>query len=158
MARGLNIHAIARGCIAALQPEESALLVQSTGYENDLGVIELAYAEAAHVYMQVQSFSNDELTNMEETSRTEILRKAYLFSETPAGLVPAGIIRPLARNGDVLRRSDGTWWTVISVMEDFSASGWMCIGIQLQMEIPEAAQARADEWDEAQKAKRAVYD
>ena len=149
---GLNLHAIVRNAVSVLQPEEDVLLVQSSGNTNERGVIVPAYAEAASVCARIQSAANDDLKAMEETPRTEISRKAYLFSATPSGLVPAGIIRPLTRGGDLLRRADKTWWLVTAVMEDFSASGWVSVGITLQEEVPEEAARRAEEWDEARKA------
>ena len=131
----LNLHAIARGAVSALHPEEAVTLYQSTGQTNILGRIVPTYAEAQTVQAQIQSLSPDELAHFEAASRTEINRKAYLFAD--GALPPAGIVRPLGRNGDVLRRADGTWWIVSAVLEDFTASGWVCVGITAQNEAPE---------------------
>lgn len=149
-ALGLNLHDLVRGAIPALHPEETVLLVQSTGSENIRGVVTPQYADAVQVRAQVQSVGNDDLRAMNDTARTEIQRKAWLYSQTPAGLVPQGINRPMARGGDLLRRADGTWWLVAALMEDFSASGWVSVRIVEQIVAPVQAREKAQAWDDAQ--------
>lgn len=149
---GMNLHDLVRGAIPPLHPDESVLLVQSTGSLNVRGVVTPQYADAVQVRAQVQSMGNDDLKAMNDTARTEVQRRAYLYSATPAGLVPQGIVRPLARGGDLLRRADGTWWLVAAMMEDFSASGWVCVRIVQQIVAPQAAQDKAQTWDDAQGA------
>lgn len=148
-ALGLNLHDIVRGAIPALHPDETALLVQSAGSQNIRGVVTPQYADAVQIQAQVQSVGNDDLKAMNDTARTEIQRKAWLYSQTPGGLVPQGINRPLARGGDLLRRADGTWWLVAALMEDFSASGWVSVRIVEQITVPAQAREKAQAWDEA---------
>ena len=149
-ALGLNLHDLVRGAIPALHPDEMVLLIQSTGSENIRGVVTPQYADAVQVRAQVQSVGNDDLKAMNDTARTEIQRKAWLYSQTPAGLVPQGINRPMARGGDLLRRADGTWWLVAALMEDFSASGWVSVRIVEQIVAPVQAREKAQAWDDAQ--------
>lgn len=137
----LNLHSVARGAVSALHPEETVALYQSTGQSNVLGRIVPTYAEAQTVQAQVQSLSSDELAHFEAASRTKISRKAYLFASE--SLPPAGIIRPLGRNGDVIRRADGSWWIVSAVLEDFTASGWVCVGVTMQTEAPAGLEGEA---------------
>jgi len=144
---GVNLHDIVRVVIPALHPDEDVLLVQSTGNVNVRGVVTPTYADAVQVQAQIQSLGNDDLRALNDVSRTEIQRKAYLYSETVNNLPPQGIIRPLARGGDLLRRTDGTWWLVAAMIEDFTASGWVCVRIVQQVTVPEQAQAKADAWD-----------
>ena len=131
----MNLHAIVRGAVTALHPDEAVTLYQSTGQTNELGRVIPTYAEPLAVQAQIQNLSADELAQQEEASRTSQTRKAYLFAPSPA-LPPAGIIRPLGRNGDFIQRADGTWWLVTALAEDFTASGWVCVNITQQVEPP----------------------
>lgn len=133
----LNLHSIARGAIVALHPEESVTLYQSSGQTNTRGVISTTYEAAQAVQAQIQSLSTDELANVENVAQTGQVRKAYLFGPPVTSLIPQGIVRPLARSGDMIQRADGTWWLVTGMMEDFSASGWVCVQITQQVDAPQ---------------------
>lgn len=135
----MNLHAIAREAVQTLHPEETVTLCQSTGQRNDLGRIIPTYAEPQAVQAQIQSLSAEDLAHVDEASRTEVSRKAYLFAPSPA-LPPSGIIRPLARNGDFIRRFDGTWWLVTGLIEDFTASGWVCVAMTQQVDGPQGVE------------------
>jgi len=135
----MNLHAIVRGAVTALHPDETVTLYQSTGQTNDLGRIVPTYAGAQTVRAQIQSLSAEDLAHVDEASRTEVSRKAYLFAPD-AALPPAGIIRPLARNGDFIRRADNTWWLVTGILEDFTASGWVCVAVTQQLEGPQGVE------------------
>ena len=133
----LNLHSIARGAIVALHPEEPVTLYQSSGQTNTRGVISPTYEAAQTVQAQIQSLSTDELANVENVAQTGHVRKAYLFGPPVTSLIPQGIVRPLARSGDMIQRADGTWWLVTGMMEDFSASGWVCVQITQQVDAPQ---------------------
>ena len=133
----LNLHSIVRGAIIALHPEEAVTLYQSSGQINTQGVISPTYEAVQTVQAQIQSLSTDELKNAEDVAQTGQVRKAYLFGPPVTTLVPQGIVRPLARSGDMLQRADGTWWLVTGMMEDFSASGWVCVQITQQVDAPQ---------------------
>ena len=133
----LNLHSIARSAIVALHPEESVTLYQSSGQTNTRGVISPTYEAAQTVQAQIQSLSTDELANVENVAQTGQVRKAYLFGPPVTSLIPQGIVRPLARSGDMIQRADGTWWLVTGMMEDFSASGWVCVQITQQVDAPQ---------------------
>ena len=131
----INLHAIVRNTVAALHPEEDVTLYQSLGQTNILGRIKPMYAEGVVVKAQIQSLSADELVQREDTSKTEIHAKAYIFADE--AFPPSGIIRILARNGDFFRRADGSWWLITSVIDDFTKSGWECVGIVQQIVPPD---------------------
>ena len=131
----LNLHALVRTAVTALHPDEAVTLYQATGQTNTLGRLAPTYAAPQTVQAQIQSLSAEDLAHVEEASRTEIARKAYLFAPD-AALPPAGIVRPLARGGDMLERADGTWWLVTGIMEDFTASGWVCVSMTQQIDAP----------------------
>lgn len=133
----MNLHAIARGAVQTLHPEETVALYQASGQTNNQGVISPAYEAAQPVQAQIQSLSTDELSNTEDVAQTGQTRKAYLFGPPVTTLIPQGIVRPLARSGDMIQRADGTWWLVTGMMEDYSASGWVCVQITQQVDAPQ---------------------
>lgn len=145
----INVHSLVRGLISVAHPEESVQLAQGIGFANVSGAILPRFAKAIPVMAQIQSLGPDELRNAEQVSTDTLTRKAYLFSDAPYGS-PAGIIRPLSRSGDLIRRADGTVWLVTAVAEDFSSSGWVCVNITLQNEVPEAAQEAFEEENTSQ--------
>ena len=132
----MNLHAIVRGAIPALHPDETVTLRQSVGQRNIRGRIVPVYAPAQTVTAQIQSLGSDDLRHAEAVNLTQRDRKAYLFAPAPT-TPPAGIIRPLSRNGDMIQRADGSWWLVTAMLEDFTASGWVCVGMVQQLEGPD---------------------
>lgn len=146
----INLHDVVRGIIPVLHPDRKALLIQSMGKSNVRGVVTPFFADAVQISAQVQSMGNDDLRAMNDTSRVEIQRKAYLYSDTPSQLIPQTIVRTLSRGGDFLRLDDGSWWLVTGMMEDFSASGWVCVRLVQQVVVPAQVKEKADAWDDAQ--------
>lgn len=146
---GLNLHALARDLIQSVHPEEKVTLYQSVGQINVKGVITPKYAPGQTVLAQVQSVGDAKLYHTDRVGQNDITRHFYLFAN-PA-LPPAGIVRPLARGGDIIRRASGslcasdcTWWQVVSVPEDFSAgSGWVLVLASLQTIAPDFS---ASDW------------
>lgn len=132
----INLHGLVRSAITALHPDEAVTLRQSVGQTNVRGRLIPRYGPAQTVSAQIQSLGQNDLTQTEQVSSTRIDRKAYLYAPNPA-LPPQGIVRPLARNGDMLQRPDGTWWLITAMLEDFTASGWVCVGITQQVKGPD---------------------
>ena len=132
----INLHGLVRSAITALHPDEVVILRQSVGQTNARGRITPRYGPARTVSAQIQSLGQNELAHAEQVSATRIDRKAYLHAPNPA-LPPQGIVRPFARNGDMLQRPDGTWWLITAMIEDFTASGWVCVGITQQVRGPD---------------------
>lgn len=132
----INLHATVRSAITGLHPDEVVTLRQSVGQTNARGRITPIYGPEQTAQAQIQSLGQNDLAQAEQTSNTRVDRKAYLYAPNPA-LPPQGIVRPLARNGDMLRRADGTWWLVTAMIEDFTASGWVCVGITQQVDGPD---------------------
>lgn len=131
----LNLHAIVRAPITALHPDETVVWYRSTGQTNTLGRIKPSYALGVILKAQIQTLSPDELQQREDASKTEIHVKAYLMAQE--AMPPAGIIRIEARNGDFIRRADGTWWLITSVLEEFAKSGWESVGLVQQIKAPD---------------------
>lgn len=140
----LNLHAIVRSSITAVNPDEDFLLIQSVGETNVKGVITASYADAVQIKAQMQSLSGDDLQQFDNTLRTEIDRKFYLYSQA---LKPAGQIRIKSRTGDFLYRlKDGSYWRIFNVSEDFSGVGWVLVNASLQVEKPQLVADKVEEW------------
>lgn len=138
----INLHAAVRSAITGLHPDEAVALRQSVGQQNVRGRITPVYAPEQTVQAQIQSLGQNDLAQAEQTSNTRVDRKAYLYAPNPA-LPPQGIVRPLARNGDMLRRADGTWWLVTAMIEDFTSTCWVCVGITQQVDGPDLSASDA---------------
>lgn len=137
----INLHHIVRSVIPILHPDEQVYLLLSKGMSNNRGIVSPVYEAPISVGAQIQSYTTDDLIALNEEMRKENLRKAYLYSDTPQGLVPEGILRSLSRGGDLIYRKDNTWWLIKSMMEDFSSSGWVSVGIVQQVTVDDAAKS-----------------
>ena len=144
----LNLHDIVRGAINIVNPDEDVWLIQNIGQTNVKGRITASYAPAQKVRAQVQTLSGDDLTVMNDTERTERDRKFYLYSNTETGNAPSGIIRPLGKSGDFMRRNDGTYWKVYNVSEDYITDGWVLVLASQQVDVPEQVKTLMEEIDD----------
>ena len=144
----LNLHDIVRGAINIVNPDEDVWLIQNIGQTNVKGRITAAYAEPEKVRAQVQTLSGDALPVVNDTQRTERDRKFYLYAETKTGNAPSGIIRPLGKSGDFIRRNDGTYWKVYNVSEDYTTDGWVLVLASQQAQVPEAVEAAMEDADD----------
>ena len=144
----LNLHDIVRGAINIVNPDEDVWLIQNIGQTNAKGRITASYAPAQKVKAQVQTLSGDDLTVMNDTQRTERDRKFYLYAETKTGNAPSGIIRPLGKSGDFMRRNDGTYWKVYNVSEDYTTDGWVLVLASQQVDVPEQVKALMEDPDD----------
>lgn len=140
----MNLHAIVRNAIPAVNPDEAVVWYRSTGQAaSGYGLVERSYAAGVPLVAQVQSEGDAALYYANRAGENSIVRKFYLMAspDTP----PASIVRPEARSGDFLRRRDGRFWYVDAVSEDFSANaGWVCVRGVLQDTIPAELQAVVD--------------
>lgn len=133
----INLHAVVNNTITGIHPDETVILRQSLGQVDVRGRMVPMYDRPRAVSAQIQPLSPETLAHVEQVSSTKLDRKAYLFSPVVGGLTPAGIVRPLARGGDMLQRADGSWWLVSQVLEDYSKSGWVCVGLVRQIDPPD---------------------
>ena len=144
----LNLHDLVRGAINIVNPDEDVWLIQNIGQTNVKGRITAVYAEPEKVRAQVQTLSGDDLTVVNDTQRTERDRKFYLYAETKTGNAPSGIIRPLGKSGDFMRRNDGTYWKVYNVSEDYTTAGWVLVLPSQQVDVPDQAQTMMADVDD----------
>lgn len=140
----INLHAIVRGAITAVNPDEEFLIIQSLGEQNVKGKITAKYADAVLIKAQMQSLNGDELQQFDNTLRTEIANKFYLYSQP---LRPCGQFRVISRTGDFLFRiKDGTIWRIFNVAEDFDAVGWVLVNASMQVEKPALVMEKINEY------------
>lgn len=142
---GLNLHAIAHPMVTAIHPDETVTLYQSQGQINVAGKITPIYLPPQEVQAQVQTASDAALYHADRVGQNDVTRNMYLFANpyTP----PAGVVRPMARGGDIIQRANGTWWQVVSVPEDFSGVEWVMVRCSLQVKAPDFS---ASSWWEVQ--------
>ena len=133
---GLNLRAITRGALNALQPEEEILLYQSTGSVNDKGRPRPQYAAPQTFKARIQNEGSETLEHGDGTTETAIFRRFYL--PTDDGARPAGLNGPLSRGGDMIHRpSENTWWLIVGLIDDFAPSGWVAARAVLQTLPPQ---------------------
>lgn len=134
----INLHAIVNPVIAGLHPNYNGTIYRSDGQAaNERGQLVPIYAEGEVIMMQLQSQSSDELYHADRVNMNDVIRHAYLYSASSTGSKPASLIRPFARNGDMIQHEDGTWWLVKELQEDFNKAGWVNVSIQLQVKAPD---------------------
>lgn len=63
----LNLHAVVRNSITAVNPDSDFLLIQSIGELNHKGVITALYSDAVKTNVQMQNPNGDELQQFDNT-------------------------------------------------------------------------------------------
>ena len=133
---GLNLRALTRGALNALQPEEEVLLYQSTGSVNDKGRPRPQYAAPQALKARIQNEDAENLEHGDGTTETAVFRRFYL--PTTGGARPAGLNRPRSRGGDLIHRpNENTWWLITGLIDDFAPSGWVAVRAVLQTLPPQ---------------------
>lgn len=140
----VNLHNIVRGAITAIHDDESVHWYMFSGQINTDGAITPLYHPPVIIRAQVQSESDDALYHSNNVGENEVIRRFYMYAPGVV-LRPAGIIRPLGRAGDLIYRPvEATWWLITATIDDFSASGWVCVRAVQQVEaddfVPEVIQ------------------
>lgn len=130
----MNLHAIVRGAITTVHPDEVCVLIQSAGVTNVDGILENKYRPGVTVAANWQP-TGEPLQHEDGMSTTTQESKVYLYSNQPYPV--KGVSRlPMLRTGDFLARKDGTYWLVTDVTEDWSEDGWALVTVTLQTEAP----------------------
>ena len=124
---GLNLHAVVRGSINAIHPDEEVQLLHSTGsVPDENGFAAPQYERTMGVLAQVQSEGD-----------AAVVRNFSLFAPKDFAKQTAGIFRPISRAGDYILRKDGTVWAVDAVLENFSGVNWLSVRATLQLSPPQ---------------------
>ena len=141
---GLNLHGIVRSVITAVHPDEDCTLYQSAGQKNVLGVVTTVYNPPQAIKANWQPLDNQTLQHLERMGDTKASEQVFLYSNTDMPV--SGVQRvPVTRTGDIIKRWDGTYWLITSVIEDWSARGWANVGVTEQVTPPDFS---ASDWSD----------
>lgn len=141
---GLNLHGIVRSVITAVHPDEDCTLYQSAGQKNVLGVVSTIYNPPQAIKANWQPLDSQTLQHLERIGDTKASEQVFLYSNTDMPV--SGVQRvPITRTGDIIKRWDGTYWLITSVIEDWSARGWANVGVTEQVTPPDFS---ASDWSD----------
>jgi hypothetical protein len=134
----MNLHGIVRGAITSVNPDKTALYLQSTGNNVNADFTQTpGYAAGVSVRIQLQPLGRDELRQIEKLNLTGAFRTVYLYHN------PQGIVRVLAQGGDLLQFAPFQGqavqnWKVIAVDGpwDVNDGGWTKLIVCLQTDTP----------------------
>jgi hypothetical protein len=126
----MNLHALVRGTITAINPDRTISLKRSNGYTTSANGKQVpTYAATVSGVAQIQALSGGDLRHMNNLNITGIMRKVYLYGNW------MGIIRTDKTGGDVLTFPQVPGgadqdWNVVSVFETWDT--WCAVGVVLQ--------------------------
>lgn len=107
----MNLHQAVRGCIAAVNPEITAVLIQSAGSKSNADFTRTpTTARPLQVQIQAQAISLDDLKLIDNLDMEGVHNTVYLNGRVD------GVVRILAKGGDLLKYS-GQTWLVVAVPE-----------------------------------------
>lgn len=133
---GVNLHAVVRGAITSIYPDETCTLYQANGQRNNKGLIQAVYLEPQEIQANIQPLDADRLKHMEKVNDMTATEQIFAYSDTDNPIT--GIKRvPILRSGDFIQRADGTYWLITDVYEDWSSVGWCNAGITQQVTPPD---------------------
>ena len=114
----MNLHALVRGAITAVNPDQDVMLLQSAGQVVETYQQRPAWAPAVKVKAQVQPTPDKALQWLLQTRQNTVWRDCYLYGPV------YGLERASAKGGDMLY-FEGFEWQVDQVLEAWSATaGW----------------------------------
>ena len=133
---GVNLHNVVRGVITFIHPDEDCILYQANGQVNNKGVITPIYLEPQEIKANIQPLDTQALKHLERVNDTKASEQIFVYSNLDMPV--SGIQRmPILRSGDFIKRQDGTYWLITSVIEDWSWDGWANAGITQQITPPD---------------------
>lgn len=132
----MNLHSLAINMIKAVHSTEVCTIYQSMGQVNTKGVIKPQYKEPFSAELDVQPLSAQDLQTYQQVRDVKIDWKCYLYSDKAFPI--AGVTRlPQMRTGDFIKRADGRWLLVTTVLEDWRDEGWASVGAVEQLDPPD---------------------
>ena len=140
---GINLHNVVRSAITSIHPDEECTLYQSLGQKNVKGKVTPVYLAPKTIRANFQPLDANTLKHLEAMNDTAATEQVFLYSNDPYPI--AGESRIATRSGDILKRDDGTYWLITSVIEDWSWDGWCNVGVHRQVVTPNFS---ASEWSE----------
>lgn len=133
--QGINLHAVVRGAVRSINPDETVTLHRAAGQINVDGVVRPCYEAGEEVVAQWQPDEKEALGHTERVNSTFDSEQVFLYSEAASPV--AGLQRvPIARMGDMLLRGE-LWYLVTAVIEDWSRVGWINVTATLQNKAPD---------------------
>lgn len=133
----MNLHALVRNTITAVNPDQTVLLLASAGQQQGSDYVPVAlWQPAVEVPAQVQPVPDKTLQWLLQTRQDSIWRDCYLYGPV------TGLERSTARGGDMLY-FEGFEWQVDQVLEGWNATAdWTkCRCIQVRAVDPPAVGA-----------------
>lgn len=131
---GLNLHAIVRGPINAVNPDTAATWRVSAGSTTDAAGHRAPLFTDSAVSVQLQALTARDLQHPDFQNVQGVKRAVYMFGNAQ------GVVRPDAKGGDLLlfpqvQGGAVQTWLVVAVLETWSpdAAGWCKLGVTLQL-------------------------
>jgi hypothetical protein len=130
----MNLHAIVRGAVTAINPDASGRVYISTGQATGAnGKRVPTYDRIDGVPMQVQPLSMQDVGRLQQMDGLNIegvMRSVYING------APKGADRVEMKGGDILYLI-GHFWLVVAVLEPWDTAGWAKVGVSKQINAPE---------------------
>lgn len=126
----MNLHAMVRGVITAINPDLTITLKHSSGYTTGSNGKQVAtYAAPVSGPAQIQALDAGALKHMNDLNIQGVMRKVYLYGNW------VGVVRTDKTGGDVLSFAQipgGTVedWKIVTVFETWDT--WCAVGVVLQ--------------------------
>jgi len=125
----MNLHKIVSGAIGSVNRNEIIDVYRNTGTTNNKGKIVATYSHSQQS-AQIQAPTESDLKLSEKLASAEHRIKVYTDSHI-------GTINRIEKSaGDLIKRSDGSYWLVVGVKDDYNAEGWQCLLCVLQTKAP----------------------
>lgn len=116
----MNLHKIANAAVRNVHPNEVITLFKSLGQVNEKGIIKPKYLAPEIMEAQVQDDADSSLQHTDTVNQTGHVKRFYVNKYTEENmLAPQSLVRQKDRTGDIIMRSDETYWKVTQVLEDF---------------------------------------
>jgi hypothetical protein len=123
----VNLHAIASGAIASVNPMSQATLLTSTGStENADGSRTPTFAPPATITVQIQSLQYQDIMKLEGLNIQGIRQKIYMNGDFE------GLMRADQRGGDLIILPDGKTYIAAIVLENWP--DWCCVAVTQQLD------------------------
>lgn len=128
----MNLHALVRGAITAVNPDILGTWRKSTGATTAAtGKRTPTFTDTPNVGLQVQAAAGDDLQHIDFMNQQGVYRKVYAYGDIE------GIVRPDLKGGDLLLFAfNGVVrnWLVVEVLETWQpdTTGWCCVLVALQ--------------------------
>lgn len=128
----MNLHRVASGVIAAVNPPVAVSVQINTGeITNDDFTRAPSYADPVTALAQVQPLTNRDLRQIDGLNLQGTLKAIYLSGQID------GIVRSTNQGGDKIVFPDGSTWLVTLVSEGWdTTAGWCKVIATLQNDTP----------------------